>query len=211
MKTTRRIAHWLTKPIAANTTFFVTMYVLGVLCVGSAVRDLIMQINGTLSEYMSSFTFFSYLIALLAVLYVKMYISTRIEIDATTFHFVCPFYVKPADGAKRAMFIYRQGANDVKLVNKKFALADIIKYGYIEDLGYNALDQSGAGQNNKLFPVHEMALVMKDGKRYHVNAGYYSKKQLTAIVGQIVEATKIYPTGALAADAGTKEAPKAEA
>ena len=32
MKTIRRIAHWLTKPIAANTTFFVTMYVLGVLC-----------------------------------------------------------------------------------------------------------------------------------------------------------------------------------
>ncbi len=32
MKTIRRIACWLTKPIAANATFFVTMYVLGVLC-----------------------------------------------------------------------------------------------------------------------------------------------------------------------------------
>ena len=189
---------------------FIVLYVLGVLCVGDAVWDLIKQITGTQNEYMQSFAFFSYLIALLAVLYVKMYISTRIEIDATTFHFVCPFYVRPAEGTKRAMFIYRQGANDVKLVNKKFALADIIKYGYIEDLGYNALDQSGAGPNNKLFPVHEMALVMKDGKRYHVNAGYYSKKQLTAIVEQIVDATKIYPTGALAADAGTQAAPKGE-
>ena len=189
---------------------FIVMYVLGVLCVGSAVRDLIQQINGTLNEYMQSFSLFSYLIAILAVMYVYMYISTRIEIDGKTFHFVCPFFIKPAEGAKRAMFIFRQGGNDFKLVNKRFALADLMKYGYIEDLGYKTLDQSGAGEKNKLFPVHEMALVMKDGKRYHVNAGYYSKKQLTAIVGQIVDATGIYPTGALAAYTGVKAAPKAE-
>ena len=189
---------------------FIVMYALGLLCIGSAVRDLIQQINGTLNEYMQSFSLFSYMIAILAVLYVKMYISTRVEIDDKTFHFVCPFFIKPAEGEKRAMFIFRQGANDFKLVNKRFALADLAKYGYIEDLGYKTLDQSGAGKNNKLFPVHEMALVLKDGKRYHVNAGYYSKKQLTGIVGQIVKTTGIYPTGALAADTGVKAASKAE-
>ncbi len=112
-------------------------------------------------------------------------------------------------GAKHAMFVYRQGENDIKFVNKKFELEELLRYGYIEDLGYNALDKSGAGQKNKLFPAHEMMLVMKDGKRYHVNAGFYNPKQLKEIVDQLVENTGVHPTGALAKETGVEPAPKA--
>ncbi len=188
---------------------FIVIYVLGVLCISDAVITLVRQMQGTANAYLQSFSLFSYLIAALAVLYVKMYACTRIEIDKRYMHIVCPFYIKPAPGAKRAMFVYRQGENDIKLVDKKFELEELLRYGYIEDLGYNALDKSGAGQKNKLFPVHEMALVMKDGKRYHVNAGFYSPKQLKEIVDQLVENTGVHPTGALAKETGVEPAPKA--
>ena len=42
------------------------------------------------------------------------------------------------------MFVYRQGENDIKLVDKKIELEELLRYDYIEDLGYNALDKSGA-------------------------------------------------------------------
>ena len=54
-----------------------------------------------------------------------------------------------------------------------------------------------------------MALVMKDGKRYHVNAGFYNPKQLKEIVDQLVENTGVHPTGALAKETGVEPAPKA--
>jgi hypothetical protein len=83
-------------------------------------------------------------------------------------------------------------------IDKKFALADLEKYGYIEDLGYAILDQSGASEKNKLFPIHEIALVMKDGKRYHMNGGNYSEKQLKEMFTLVQQATGIAPEGKLA-------------
>ena len=190
---------------------FIVIYVLSVLCISDALITLVRQARGTANEYLQSFSLFSYLIAVLAVLYVKMYAATRIELDGKSMRIVCPFYIKPAAGTKRAMFVYRQGENDIKLVDKKFALADLLKYGYVEDMGYSTLDKSNAGPKNKLFPVHEMALVMKDGKRYHVNAGFYSPKQLKEIVDQLVSVTGVHPTGALAREAGVEPAPEVPA
>ena len=177
---------------------FIVIYILGLLCISDAIVTLVRQMTGTLNEYMSSFSLFSYLIALLAVFYVKMYVVTRVEIDSTSMHIVNPVYIKPQPGAKRASFIYRQGENDIKLMNKRVQLTELEKFGYIEDLGYDQLDRSGAGENNALFPVHEVALVMKDGKRYHWNAGNYSWKQLKQIVPQIEQASGVQATGKLA-------------
>jgi len=176
---------------------FIVLYALAILCTADAVHALYGQITGTANEYIQSFSLFSYLIAALAVVYVKMYAATRVEISNTTFHFVNPVYIKPAPGAKRASFIFRQGETDLKKVDKKFNLADLEKFGYIEDLGYSVLDQSGASETNPLFPVHEIAMVMKDGKRYHFNGGYYSVEQLKEMNAAIESATGLKPEGKL--------------
>ena len=177
---------------------YIVIYILGVLCMSDAIITLIKQFTGTLNEYISSFSMFSYLIALLAFFYVKIYIVTRVEIDDTTMHIVNSVYIKPQPGAKRASFIYRQGENDIKVMNKRFQLADLEKFGYIDDLGYDKLDRSGAGENNALFPVHEVALVMKDGKRYHWNAANYNWKKLQQIIPQIERGSGVKATGKLA-------------
>lgn len=196
---------------------FIVIYVLGLLCIGDAVFSLISQLSGTANPYMSSFSMFSYLIAILAFFYVKMYIVTRVELDGKKMRIVFPCYIKPAPGAKRAMFIYRQGETDIKLVDKTFPLAELQRYGYIEDLGYAKLDQSNAGPKNKLFPVHEIALVMQDGRRYHMNGAFYSEKQLQGMLAQIYEATRLAPEGSLrelapqAARAAAQPQPQSEA
>lgn len=184
---------------------FIVLYVLTVLCLGDAVYSLIATIFGLGNEYMASFSMFSYLVAVLAILYVRMYASTRVEIDDKSMHIVFPVYIQPQPGAKRAMFLYRQGSTDLKLVNKRFPLAELEKYGYIEDLGYKQLDRSGVKEDNKFFPVQEIALVMKDGKRYHMNGGFYSAKQLSGMVEKIQAVTGLAPEGKLAS-----LAPKAE-
>ena len=177
---------------------FIVLYVLAALCLGDVVWQIISQVNGTQNEMMASMGLFTYLLAILAVLYVKMYAAARIEISNETMKIVCPVYIKPQPGAKRAMFIYRQGDTDMKLMNKTFKLADLEKYGWIEDLNYSRLDASGVGEKNKLFPVHEIALVMQDGKRYHMNGAFYSEKQLREMMSQITSITGIAPSGKLA-------------
>lgn len=177
---------------------YIVLYALGVLCLSDAVWTMVAPSLGRGNEYMQSFSMFSYLIAVLAVLYVKMYVSTHVAIDGKTFRFVNTVYVKPAAGAKRASFIYRQGENDIKKIDKKFPLVELEKYGYIEDLGYSILDKSGASEKNKLFPVHEIALVMKDGKRYHMNGANYTDKQLKEMFTLVQKATGIAPEGKLA-------------
>jgi len=177
---------------------FIVLYALGFLCVGDALYALYGQATGTANEYMQSFSLFSYLIAALAVVYIRMYATTRVEISDKTFHFVNPVYIKPQPGAKRASFIFRQGDTDIHKVDKKFSLMDLEKYGYIEDLGYAQLDKSNVSQTNLLFPVHEIALVMKDGKRYHMNGGFYSVNQLKEMNALIEQATGLKPEGALA-------------
>lgn len=177
---------------------FIVLYVLGALSLSDAAYTLFSQATGNSNEYMASFSLFSYLIALLAFMYLKMYAATKVVVDKNSFRFVNTVYIKPAPGAKRASFIWRQGENDLKKVDKKFALAELEKYGYIEDLGYSVLDRSNAGEKNKLFPVHEIALVLKDGRRFHMNGGNYSAKQLKEMFTMVQEATGIAPEGKLA-------------
>ena len=177
---------------------FIVLYALGILCIGQSAYEIIAQARGTANPFMYSMTVWGVLIAVLAIMYIRMYIVTRVEIDGRHMRVVYPVYFKPQPDQKRAFFLYRQGENDLKLVNKRFALADLEKYGYIEDLGYAQLDRSEAGPNNKLFPVHEIALVMKDGKRYHMNGGFYNPKQLAGMIEQIHAATGLVPEGKLA-------------
>ena len=177
---------------------FIVLYMLGALCIGDAAYSLVTQALGTANEYMASFSLFSYLIAALAIVYIRMYARTKVEIDGKSVHLVYPVYIRPQPGEKRVMFLFRQGDTDLKLVDKRFPLEELAKYGYIEDLNYAQLDKSNAGPNNKLFPVHEIALVMKDGRRYHMNGGSYSLKQLAGIIEQIQAATGLAPEGALA-------------
>jgi len=176
---------------------FIVMYVLCVLCIGDAVYGLYRQMKGIADEFTQSFSMFTYLIAILSVLYLRIYAVTRVEIDDKTFHFVNPVYIRPAAGEKRASFIYRQGDLDIKIVNKRFPLMELERYGFIEDLGYSRLDKSGTGPDNKLFPVREIALVMKDGRRFHMNGGNYSINQLKGIVAQIEKVTGLKPEGYL--------------
>ena len=183
------------RPLKAG---FIVIYVLGVLCVSDALFSLISQMRGTANEYVASFSMFSYLIAALAICYVRLYIQTRIEIDETHMRVVWPVNIRPKQGEKRAMFIYRQGDLDTKLMNKRFDLRELEKFGYIEDLGYDRLDKTGTGEKNKLFPVHELALVLKDGKRYHMNAAYYKPAEVKEMVEKIRAISGVEPTGKLA-------------
>lgn len=177
---------------------FIVLYVLCALCVGDSLYSLISQARGTANEYMTSFSLFSYLIAAMAIVYVRLYGQSKVAISDKTMQVVNPVYIKPQAGEKRAMFLFRQGDTDIKLMNKTFNLADLTKYGYIEDLEYSRLDASGVGEKNKLFPVHEIALVMQDGKRYHMNGGFYSAKQLKTMFRKVQDVTGVAPTGKLA-------------
>lgn len=177
---------------------FIVLYVLAILSLSDSVYTAYCQYTGTGNQMLASMSMFSYLITILAILYVKMYASARTVITDSTMRIVFPVYIRPAVGAKRALFIYRQGDTDIKLVDKTFKLADIERYGYIEDLNYARLDASQVGEKNKLFPVHEVAIVMKDGKRYHTNMGFYSAKQTRAIVEAMIAGSGIQPTGSLA-------------
>ena len=179
-------------------TGFIVLYVLCFLCVGDAVYAAVTSALGTANEYMSSMSMFSYLIAVLAVFYVKMYAAAKVVITDTTMRVCNPVYIKPEPGAKRAMFIYRSGETDIKLMDKTFKLEDLEKYGWIDDLGYSRLDKSGVSEKNKLFPVKEIALVMKDGKRYQMNGAFYKEKQLREMISFLQEKSGVAPTGKLA-------------
>jgi len=183
------------RPLKAG---FIVIYALGALSLADAAYSLIGQLTGTANEYIQSFSLFSYLIAIMAVCFVRMYAQTRIEIDETHMRVVWPVYIRPQEGQKRAMFIYRQGDLDMKLMNKRFDLRELEKFGYIEDLNYDRLDKSGVGEKNKLFPIREVALVMKDGKRYHMNAAYYKPEIVREMVQKITAISGVEPTGDLA-------------
>lgn len=177
---------------------FFVIYALGILSISDALYTLYSSMTGNANEYMQSFSLFSYLIAALAVCFVRMYAAARIEIDEIHMRVVWPVYIRPRQGEKRAMFIYRQGDLDMKLMNKRFDLRELDRYGYIEDLGYERLDASGVGEKNKLFPIKEVALVLKDGKRYHMNAAYYKPEIVKEMVEAIHRISGVEPTGKLA-------------
>lgn len=176
---------------------YILLYVLVCISLVDAGWSLYGQITGTGNEFMQSFSFFSYLIAAMGVCYCSLYVRAKVCIDDKHLRIAFPANIRPADGAARAMIIYRQGPNDLKLIDKTIALDNIERYGYVDDLGYSRVDQTGAGENSKMFPVKEVCFLTKDGKRYHMNAAIYSKKQKKAIFNDIRNGTGIDPEGSL--------------
>ena len=67
----------------------------------------------------------------------------------------------------------------------------------MEDLGYSRVDKSN-GNEKSLFPVHEVCFLTSDGKRYHMNAAIYNKKQRRDMFGLIRERSGVSPEGKLA-------------
>ena len=75
--------------------------------------------------------------------------------------------------------LVEQEAKNYPEVNLLQNRTDGVKIGWTRFDGakaYRVFDGQ-AGENNKLFPVHEVAFITRDNKRYHMNAGIYSKKQ----------------------------------
>ena len=177
---------------------FIVLYILVALSLSDTIYTIVGQITGNMNEYMRSFSMFSYLISAMALAYAYMYVRIHVAIDDKNIRIAYAAYIQPAEGAKRAMFIYRQGSLDLKLIDKTFPLASIERYGYAEDLGFSRVDKSSANEKSPLFPVNEVCFLTSDGKRYHMNAAIYKKKQLQGMFNQIREATGIEPEGTLA-------------
>ena len=177
---------------------YIVLYVLTLLSLGDVVFTIVRQSMHIENDIMSSFSFFSYIIFAMACCYTWFYIRAQVVIDGTKMRMAFPANIRPREGQPRAMIIFRQGNLDMKFIDKTIDLKQVLQYGYVEDLGYKPLDQSGAGENNKLFPVHEVAFITSENKRYHMNAGIYSPKQRKEIFTQVRDITGIEPEGKLA-------------
>lgn len=176
---------------------YIALYVLVLICVTDAVFTLVGQITGTLNEFMASFSFFSYIIMAMGLAYAWMYVRAKVVLDDRTARFAFPANVRPREGQPRAMLIYRQGDLDLKFIDKTVPLDAIVRWGWVEDLGYKRIDCSAAKEKG-VFPVHEVAFITGDKKRYHWNAAIYNRKQQVEIVSHIAKASGIRPEGGLA-------------
>ena len=67
-----------------------------------------------------------------------------------------------------------------------------------KNLACGRRDKSGAKTDARLFPVHEVAFIMQDGRNCRMNAAIYKPAQLREMFTTIREATGIEPTGKLA-------------
>lgn len=177
---------------------FIVLYVLTLLTFADVVYTLVRQASGIKNDYIASFSLFTYLIFAMACCYTWQYIRAQVVIDGDKMRVAFPANIRPRQGEARAMFIYRQGDLDLKFIDKTINLKQVTQYGYVEDLGYEPLDQSRGGEKSKLFPVHEVAFITSDNKRYHMNAGYYNDKQKKEIFTQVRDITGLEPTGKLA-------------
>ena len=121
-----------------------------------------------------------------------------VEISSTHMRIVRPAQIIPKPGQQRANFLFRQGASDNVLIRRKFELAQLAKYGYIEEFGLQSEDKSGAKTDSRFFPVHEVAFIMQDGRNCRMNAAVYKPAQLKEIFTLLRDATGIEPTGKLA-------------
>ena len=176
---------------------FIVLYVLTLLTLGDVIYTIVRQVKGVNNDLMGSFSFFSYLIFAMACCYTWMYVRAEVVIDGRKMRMAFPANIRPKQGQPRAMFIYRQGDLDLKFIDKTIDLTKLVSYGYVEDLGYEPIDKSGAGEKNKLFPVHEVALITNENKRYHLNAAVYSARQQREIIAQIRDISGIEPQGKL--------------
>lgn len=133
-----------------------------------------------------------------AVIYGNHYRQTVVELSPTAMRIVRPAVVYPKEGEKRASFVFRQGGSDNVLIRRKFELSQLAKYGYAEEFGLRPEDKSGAKTDARLFPVHEVAFIMQDGRNCRMNAAIYKPAQLREMFTTIREATGVEPTGKLA-------------
>lgn len=177
---------------------FIVLYVLTLLCFSDVVFTVVRQVRGTANDYMGSFSFFSYIIFALALCYTWQYVRAQVTFDGSRIRIAFPANVRPKEGQPRAMFIYRQGDTDMKFIDKTFDLKGLVRYGYVEDLGYDRIDKGQSNEKSKLFPVHEVALITRDNKRYHMNAAIYNEKQRREIFRLIREQSGVAPEGKLA-------------
>ena len=176
---------------------YIVLYVLTLLCFGDVVFTLIRQMRG-INDAMVSFSFFSYIIFALALCYCWMYVRSQVAVDGKLLRVAWPANVKPKEGQERAMFIYRQGELDIRFIDKTIRLDSITRYGYVEDLGYERIDRSQSTEKSKMFPVHEVAIITGDNKRYHMNAAIFSPKQQKEIFRLIRQYSGVDPEGRLA-------------
>lgn len=176
---------------------YIVLYVLFLLCLGDAAFTAIRKARGV-NDLMTSFSLFSYLMLAMAACYTWFYARAKVVIDGTKLRFAFPANVRCREGQQRAFILFRQGDMDMKLIDKTIDLKKLVQYGYVEDLGYEPIDQSPGGDKNKLFPVHEVALITNENKRYHMNAAIYSAKQQREIFTQIRDISGIEPQGSLA-------------
>ncbi len=177
---------------------YIVLYVLVAISCSDAIFTLYGQITGTINPYMSSFSFFSYLIAAMGIAYGSLYARAQVCIDGKRLRIAFPATIQPAPDAKRAMIIYRQGSTDLKLIDKTIDMDKVERYGYVEDLGFSRVDKSNADEKSPLFKVKEACFLTSDGKRYHMNTGIYNKKQLREMFTLIREGTGVEPEGSLA-------------
>ena len=176
---------------------FILLYGLTLLSLGDVILTVVRQIRGDDVGLMGDFSLFSYLIFALAACYTWRYIRTQVAMDGRLLRIAFPANIRPKEGQGRASFIFRQGELDLVFIDKTFELKRVVRYGYVEDLGYERIDRSQTGEKNKLFPVHEVAFITDDNKRYHMNAGLYSAKQRRQIFTGIREASGVQPEGKL--------------
>ena len=177
---------------------FIVMYALAALSVADTGYTLYGQITGNINQYMSTFSFFSYLITAMALCYVYMFSRAQVCVDEKSLRSAFLAYIQPPEGGSRAMIVFRQGSLDLKLIDKTFPIQSIERYGYVDDFKLSRVDRSGATEKSPLLPVKEVCFLTKDGKRYHMNAGVYGKKQLREMFTLIRQYSGVEPEGSLA-------------
>ena len=183
---------------------YIVLYVLVVLSGIDAGFTAYRQIRGV-NDALSGFSLFSYLIFAMALLYAWNYIRAQVAFDGNNMRVAFPANIRPKQGEPRAMILYRQGDLDLKFIDKTIDLTTLTRYGYVEDLGYERIDRSQAGENSKLYPVHEVAFITSDNKRYHMNAAIYSKKQQKEIFEEIRKISGGEPEGKLREALGIRQ------
>ena len=183
---------------------YIILYVLVVLCGVDAGFTVYRQVKGV-NDALPGFSMFSYIIFAMAVLYAWQYVRAQVAFDGNKMRVAFPANIRPKQGEPRAMILYRQGDLDLKFIDKTIDLTTVTRYGYVEDLGYERIDRSQAGENSKLYPVHEVAFITSDNKRYHMNAAIYSPKQQKAIFEEIRKVSGVEPEGKLKEALGNRQ------
>lgn len=175
---------------------YILLYALTLLSLVDTGYTIYRQVRGV-NDTVSSFSFFAYIITLMAFCYVWMYARSQVAIDEKSLRIANPANIAAKQGEPRAMILFRQGGSDIRFIDKTLKLDAITAYGYVEDLGYRQIDTSQAGEKNVLFPIHEVAFITSENKRYHMNAAIYSKKQRREMFSLIRDRTGVAPTGRL--------------